>query len=148
MRLAFPHRSPAADESLLSGLDEVLAVAGRARPLSRRQLGDLRHLRRCGIGDAPDGECVGRAYSVDRDGGQAAGRTRRLSAALLVGALDGREVGISLDMAMDGWCCFHPTLRALLGSDELDDRVRTWRVALLRNWTHCNGSDTVCSEDN
>ncbi|MDT0532329.1 hypothetical protein RM555_25335 [Micromonospora sp. DSM 115977] len=130
-----PAPGPAADEGLLSALDEVVAVAGREQPLSRRQLRELRHLCLCGIGDAPDGECVRRAYFVDRDSDQAAGRTHRLSAALLVGALNGREVGISLDMAMDGWCCFHPKLRDLLGSDELHDHARTWRGALLRNWS-------------
>ncbi|MEV5767040.1 hypothetical protein AB0L34_21095 [Micromonospora sp. NPDC052213] len=131
----FPAPGPTADEGLLSALDEVVTVAGREQPLSRRQLRGLRHLCLCGIGDAPDGECVRRAYFADRDGDRAAARTHRHSAALLVGALEGRAVGQSLDMAMDDWCCFKAGLRDLLGSDELYDHARTWRGALLRNWS-------------
>ncbi|MEU4779383.1 hypothetical protein [Micromonospora sp. NPDC023633] len=130
-----PAPGPAADEGLLSALDEVVALAGREQPLSRQQLRKLQHLCLCGIGDAPDGECVRRAYFVDRDGDEAVARTHRRSAALLVGALNGREVDVSLDMAMDEWCCFTTGLRDLLGSDELHDHARTWRGALLRNWS-------------
>ncbi|WP_200210391.1 hypothetical protein [Micromonospora coerulea] len=130
-----PTPGPAADDLLLSALDEVVGLAGREQPLSRRDLNQLRHLCLCGIDDAPDGECVRRAYFVDRDGDQGSARIHRHSASLLVGALDGGEVSGSLDMAMDRWCCFTPGLPDLLGSDELQHHALTWRGALLRNWS-------------
>jgi hypothetical protein len=130
-----PAPGPAADAELLSALDEVVGLARRERHLSRADLNKLRHLCLCGIDDAPDGDCVRRAYFTDREGDHGTARTHRFSASLLVGALNGCKVDASRDIDMDRWCCFTPGLRELLGSDDLHDHALKWRGALLRNWS-------------
>ncbi|SCF19398.1 hypothetical protein GA0074696_3332 [Micromonospora purpureochromogenes] len=125
-----PTPGPAADIEQLSALDEVLDLAERAPTLSTADLRALRHLCVCGIGDAPDGQCVRRAYF---GGGSGYARTHRLSASLLVGALAGQQAGPSIDTFMDRWCCFRPGMRDLL-DDELYTHALLWRGGLLRNW--------------
>ncbi|MBM7489130.1 hypothetical protein JOD64_000352 [Micromonospora luteifusca] len=129
-----PLPGPAADADQLAALDEVLSVSEREKPLSVADLGALRHLCVCAIGDAPDGTCVRNAYFVDR-GHLDYARTHRRSAALLVGALTGEQVEVeSIDMSMDRWCCFRPGLLELVGED-LHPHALVWRGALLRNWS-------------
>ncbi|MFG2054184.1 hypothetical protein ACGFI9_09135 [Micromonospora sp. NPDC048930] len=128
-----PRPGPAADAHDLSALDEVLGVAEREKPLSTADLDALRHLCVCAIADAPDGTCVRRAYFGER-GQPGHTETHRRSAALLVGALAGEQVGGSIDMSMDRWCCFRPGLRESVGAD-LHTHALVWRGALLRNWS-------------
>jgi hypothetical protein len=130
-----PAPGPAADETELSVLDDIVRLAVQPRRLSPADLGNLAGLCLCRVAQSTDGACLRRAFFGPRSDDVTVPAVHRLSAAVLRTALIGHPTDTNVDLLMDQLCCYTADLGPVLPNDDVRQHALRWRGALLRNWS-------------